>query len=80
MVGVAFGEVEFGQDAADVFFDGAFGDVDLAGDAGVGGAFGHQGQDLVFAGGEQVEGVAAAAGGDEFGDQGGVDDGGAGDE
>ena len=49
VLGFALRQVELGQDAADVFFDGALGDEDPAGDAGIGGALGHQGQDLALA-------------------------------
>src|SRR5580704_19517554 len=38
VLGVALGQVKLGQDAADVLFDGALGDVDPAGDPRVGGA------------------------------------------
>src|SRR5450631_856591 len=46
--GVALGQVQFGEDAADVFFHRSFGDEDPLGDAGVGGALGHQGEYLAF--------------------------------
>ena len=42
-------KTELGQDAANVFDDGAFLDLKFSGDTRIGMTFGHQRQDLVFA-------------------------------
>src|SRR3954469_2284339 len=59
--GGGWSEAEFLEDAGDVFFDGGFGDDEGVGDALVGFAFGHGGEDVALAGAELVEGAAAAA-------------------
>jgi hypothetical protein len=51
-------EVEFGEDAVDVFGDRSVGHDKAAGDGGVGAAFGDEGEDLAFTG----EGVGAVLG------------------
>ena len=43
-------ELEFVEDAGDVFFDGGLADEEGLGDAAVGFAFGHRGEDVAFAG------------------------------
>src|SRR5258708_32924029 len=63
------------QDAAHVLLDRSFGYPELAADAGIGAAFGHEGEHLTLARGEDVQRIVAAAGGDELLDEGGVDDG-----
>src|SRR5271170_514154 len=60
MVAVAGRQPEFGEDVVDVLLDGAAADHERAGDAGVGPAFGHEGQNLALARGQLAERVAAA--------------------
>src|SRR5262245_28012803 len=63
-------EVEFDEDVADVFLDGAGADVEGLDDAVVGASFGHEPQYLGFARGQAVEGVGVVADeelGDDFG-------------
>ena len=51
-------DVEFLEDAADVLFDGVFGDAEGGGDFFVGVATGDEGEDLEFAGGDVGSGEA----------------------
>ena len=55
---------EFGEDVADVAFDGAGAEVEGGGDFGVGVAGGDELCDFLFAGAERAAVVAAAAGAD----------------
>src|SRR5260370_38334536 len=55
VLGVALGQVQLGQDAADVLFHRALGDIDPAGGARVAGALGHQGRHLAFARRHHIE-------------------------
>ena len=55
MVRRSRGQAELVEDAGHVALDGALADVDLAGDAAVGAALGHQRQHLALARGERVE-------------------------
>jgi glutamyl-tRNA reductase len=66
------GEIQFGEDAADMLFDGALGDPQPATDAGVGTPLGHERQHLLLAGAEHRERVVAAAGRHQFLHQRGV--------
>src|SRR6185436_20539159 len=68
------GQAQFHEDAADVLFDGAFGDPELACDSGVRAPLGHEGEHLALARGKLLERVVHPAGGDEFLDESGVDD------
>jgi hypothetical protein len=66
-----FDESELGHDVADVGFDGAGGEPESSCDAGVGAAFGHQREYVVFSRGEGFERVGVTVGGDEAGDDSG---------
>jgi len=77
MAALALGDVELGQDVADVGFDGAFADDEPVGDAGVGEAFGHELEYAAFTFGEPPDGSVIERG-DEAGDDGGVEGGPAG--
>jgi len=70
---VGLGEVEFGEDVADVFADGRLGDDESSGDRGVGVSFGDEGEDFAFACGQRGQRVAAAP--YQLADDLGVDDG-----
>lgn len=72
-VGV-WGEVEFGEDVADVGFGSSWVESELFGDGGVGVALGHEGEDLSFSFGEAVEFAVVVWSLDELGDDVGVDD------
>jgi hypothetical protein len=61
VVGVGGGQVQLGEDVADVLLDRAGADPQGLGDAVVGAALGHQLEDLQLAGGEAVQRVGAAA-------------------
>ncbi len=61
------------EDAAHVGFDGAFGEVKPPGDGGVGLAFGNKGQDFALAWCEYGERIAAGGGGEQGGDDLGVE-------
>jgi hypothetical protein len=50
---VGLGQPEFGEDVADVFADGRFGDDEVSGDSDVGVSFGDEGEYLAFSGGER---------------------------
>jgi len=69
------GQVEFGEDVADVLGDRSLADPQDAGDRRVGRAFGHPGEDLVFAGRQPVEGVGGALPVQQVAHHVGVDDG-----
>jgi hypothetical protein len=62
VVVVGLGQVQLGEDGADVFLHGAFGDSQPPGDAGVGASFGHQREHLAFPGAEHGQRINAAAG------------------
>lgn len=58
-VALGVGEAELVEGVAEVFDDGAFGQVHVGGDLGVGGAGGDVAEDFGFAVGEGVDGVGA---------------------
>ena len=62
-------QVQLGEDAADVFLDGALGDPEPPCDAGVGASFCHQFEHLAFSRGQRGERVLAPAGGHQLPDQ-----------
>jgi hypothetical protein len=59
----AGGGAQFGEDVLDVGAGGGAGDVEGAGDLFAGVAFDDEVEDLAFAGGEAVAGVARSGGG-----------------
>ena len=63
----AVGDVELGEDVADVGFDGAFADHEPVGDGGVGESLGHEFEHAPLALGEPADG-SAVGGRDEVGD------------
>jgi PAS domain S-box-containing protein len=67
-------QVEFLQNMPYVLLDGSLGDPQAAGDPGVRAAFGHQGQHLLLARTEALQGVVVPRRGDQFLNQGRVDD------
>src|SRR6185369_2108995 len=75
VVVVSFRHLQLHQDAVYVLFDGPFGDPELAGDAGVGAALGHEREHFTLPGGQRLKRVVAVPGGDEFLDETGIDDG-----
>jgi hypothetical protein len=66
VVDARLGEAELAEDVLDVLLDRALGDVERPGDGVVGAAFGHEGEDLPFAGGERCEPPVAPAAGEEL--------------
>ena len=66
MIVTSLGEAELTEDVLDVLLDRALGDVERSGDSMVGTAFGHEGENLPFAGGERGESLVAPATGEEL--------------
>src|SRR5882757_246905 len=62
MISSALRQVELGEDAADMLLDRALGHDDPAGDAGIGRAFGHQGEYLVLARRKRIERITPPPG------------------
>ena len=75
VVAVGGRQVELGEDVGDVLLDGAVADDQRGGDGGVGAALGHEPQHLALAGRQPAERVAAAAAGEQLGDDLGVEGG-----
>jgi hypothetical protein len=74
-VAVGLGEVEFGEDVADVFGHCGVADFERSGDGGVVVAFGHLPEYLPFPGGQPVEWVGRACAVEQLPYHVGVDDG-----
>jgi hypothetical protein len=70
----ALGDVELGEDVADVGFDGAFADDEPVGDAGVGESFGHELEYAALTLREPPDGPVIERG-DEAGNDGGIEGG-----